>query len=166
MCCNQIILGYKTHIAMSILNKFVILHFLPSMVFGTIDMKIKTNFPSISNDDACSYVINEYPCFMNILNVLAKYSNNNKQEIESLKLKIFELENIIDEKISRYEEKVVKILSKKLSDKADNYEIDKEKLEMKDISSYRQSEIDLVPNDYQMDQLNVISHNIKKVRND
>ena len=164
MCCNQIIFGYQTHIAMSISNKIIILHFLPSMVFGTIDMKIKTLFPSISNDDACSYVINEYPCFMNILNVLAKYSNNNKQEIESLKLKIFELENIIDEKISRYEEKIEKILSKKLSDNVENYEIDKKKLELKDISSYRQSEIDFGPNDYQMDQLNVISHNIRKVR--
>ena len=166
MCCNQIILGYKTHIAMSILNKFVILHFLPSMVFGTIDMNIKSSFPSISNDDACSYVINEYPCFMNILNVLAKYSNSNKQEIESLKLKIFELENIIDEKISRYEEKVVKILSKKLTDNVENYETDKKKSEIKDISSYRQSAIDLVPNDYQMDHLNVVSHNIQKVRKD
>ena len=143
------------HIAMSILNKLVILHFLPSMVFGTIDMKIKTFLPSISNDDACSYVINEYPCFMNILNVLAKYSNNNKQEIESLKIKIFELENFIDEKISRYEEKIVKILSKKSTDNTENYEIDKNILEMKDISSYRQSGIDSVPNDYQMDQLRI-----------
>ena len=151
---------------MSISNKLVILHFLPSMVFGTIDMKIKTFFPSISNDDACSYVINGYPCFMNILNVLAKYSNNNKQEIESLKLKISELENFIDEKISKYEEKIVKILSKKLTDNIENYEIDKKNLELKNISTYRQSEIDLRPNDFQMDQLNVISHNIKKVRRD
>ena len=115
---------------MSNIKKLVILHFLPSMVFGTIDMKIKSLFPSISNDDACSYVINEYPCFMNILNVLAKYSNNNKQEIESLKSKIFELENFIDEKISTYEEKIVKILSKKLTDNVENYEIDKKLLEI------------------------------------
>ena len=152
---------------MSILNKLVILHFLPSMVFGTIDMKINSLFPSISNDDACSYVINEYPCFKNILNVLAKYSNDNKQEIESLKLKVSQLEKLIEEQNSNPKENLHEVPVKSLAanEQNNNHEIDKMSLKRNEKSSYQQSEVSSISNDYQVDESNFISTNFTKVRN-
>ena len=136
------------------------------MVFGSIDMKINSLLPSISNDDACSYVINEYPCFKNILNVLAKYSNDNKQEIESLKLKVSQLEKLIEEQNSNPKENLPEVPVKSLAENEENinHEIDKISVKRNEKSSYQQSEVSSISNNFQLDGLNFISNNFTLVK--